>query len=102
MGFIKRLLGIGVTGRRERSAAVKVAEQYKENNPNRRAGRLWRRKVDVRDVASEVVKRRNGSVSRRGSGHPPESARRERKVEGRTSTAPPKPSKIAVHDSTNP
>jgi TRAP-type mannitol/chloroaromatic compound transport system substrate-binding protein len=91
MGFIKRLLGIGVTVGAT-VAAVKVAEQYKENNPNGVQDVNGDGKVDVRDVASEVVKAATEVY------HDAEAAIRQKapvvtgKV-GTSSTAPPKPSK---------
>ena len=55
MGFLKRLLGIGVTAGAT-VAAVKVAEQVKENNPDGIQDVNGDGKVDVRDVMSEVAK----------------------------------------------
>ena len=55
MGFLKRLLGIGVTAGAT-VAAVKVAEQVKENNSDGIQDVNGDGKVDVRDVVSEVAK----------------------------------------------
>ena len=55
VGFLKRLLGIGVTAGAT-VAAVKVAEQVKENNPDGIQDVNGDGKVDVRDVVSEVAK----------------------------------------------
>ena len=100
MGFLKRLLGIGVTVGAT-VAAVKVAEQYKENKPNGVQDVNGDGKVDVRDMASEVVKAATEVY------HEAESAVRQKapvvtgKVEdvvnGTAETI-----KNAVHDSTNP
>ena len=55
MGFLKRLLGIGVTAGAA-VAAVKVAEQVKENNPDGISDVNGDGKVDAKDVLSEVAK----------------------------------------------
>ncbi len=55
MGFIRRLLGIGVTAGAT-VAAVKVAEQYKENNPNGVRDVNGDGKADAADVMIEVAK----------------------------------------------
>lgn len=55
MGFIRRLLGIGVTAGAT-VAAVKVAEQYKENNPNGVQDVNGDGKADAADVMIEVAK----------------------------------------------
>ena len=55
MGFIGRLLGIGVTAGAT-VAAVKVAEQYKENNPKGVQDVNGDGKTDARDVMIEVAK----------------------------------------------
>jgi len=55
LGFIRRLFGIGVTAGAT-VAAVKVAEQYKENNPNGVQDVNGDGKTDARDVMIEVAK----------------------------------------------
>lgn len=55
MGFLKRLLGIGVTAGAT-VAAVKVAEQVKENNPNGVQDVNGDGKVDAKDYFEEVKK----------------------------------------------
>ncbi len=55
MGFFKRLLGIGVTAGAT-VAAVKVAEQVKENNPDGVQDVNGDGKVDVKDYFEEVKK----------------------------------------------
>ena len=55
MGFLKRLLGIGVTAGAT-VAAVKVAEQVKENNPNGVPDVNGDGKVDAKDYFEEVKK----------------------------------------------
>lgn len=55
MGFIRRLLGIGVTAGAT-VAAVKVAEQYKENNPNGVQDVNGDGKTDAADVMIEIAK----------------------------------------------
>jgi len=55
LGFIRRLLGIGVTAGAT-VAAVKVAEQYKENNPNGVQDVNGDGKADAADVMIEVAK----------------------------------------------
>ncbi len=55
MGFLRRLLGIGVTAGAT-VAAVRVADKYKENNPGGVQDVNGDGKVDTRDVLSEVVK----------------------------------------------
>lgn len=55
MGFIKRLLGIGVTVGAT-VAAVKVADQVKENNPNGIQDVNGDGKVDAKDYFQEVKK----------------------------------------------
>ena len=55
MGFLKKLLGIGATAGAT-VAAMKVAEQYKENNPDGVQDVNGDGKVDVADVAAEVKK----------------------------------------------
>jgi histone H3/H4 len=55
MGFLKRLLGIGVTAGAT-VAAVKVAEQVKENNPNGIPDVNGDGKVDAKDYFEEVKK----------------------------------------------
>ena len=55
MGFLRRLLGIGVTAGAT-VAAVKVAEQVKENNPNGVQDVNGDGKVDAVDYFEEVKK----------------------------------------------
>jgi hypothetical protein len=55
MGFIRRLLGIGVTAGAT-VAAVKVADRYKQNNPDGVQDVNGDGKVDAKDVFSEVTK----------------------------------------------
>ena len=55
MGFLRKLLGIGVTAGAT-VAAVRVADRYKENNPNGVQDVNGDGKVDVMDVLSEVAK----------------------------------------------
>ncbi|MDD3921192.1 MAG: hypothetical protein PHO41_08500 [Eubacteriales bacterium] len=55
MGFLKRLFRVGVTAGAA-VAAVKVAEKYKENNPNGVQDQNGDGKVDVQDVVIEVTK----------------------------------------------
>lgn len=55
MGFLKKLLGVGVTAGAT-VAAMKVAEQYKENNPDGVQDVNGDGKVDAADVAAEVKK----------------------------------------------
>ena len=55
MGFLKRLLGIGVTAGAT-VAAVKVAEQVKENNPDGVQDVNGDGKVDAKDYFEEVKK----------------------------------------------
>jgi ElaB/YqjD/DUF883 family membrane-anchored ribosome-binding protein len=55
MGFLKKLLGIGVTAGAT-VAAVKVAEQVKENNPDGVQDVNGDGKVDVKDYFEEVKK----------------------------------------------
>lgn len=55
MGFIKRLLGIGVTVGAT-VAAVKVADQVKENNPDGIKDVNGDGKVDAKDYFEEVKK----------------------------------------------
>ena len=55
MGFLKKLLGIGVTAGAT-VAAVKVAEKYKENNPDGVQDQNGDGKVDAQDVAVELKK----------------------------------------------
>ena len=55
MGFLKKLLGIGVTAGAT-VAAVKVAEQVKENNPDGVQDVNGDGKVDAKDYFEEVKK----------------------------------------------
>ena len=55
MGFLKKLLGIGVTAGAT-VAAMKVAQTYKENNPDGVQDSNGDGKVDAKDVFSEVSK----------------------------------------------
>jgi hypothetical protein len=55
VGFLKRLLGIGVTAGAT-VAAVKVAEQVKENNPDGVKDVNGDGKVDAKDYFEEVKK----------------------------------------------
>ena len=55
MGFLKKLLGIGVTAGAT-VAAVRVADRYKANNPNGVQDVNNDGKVDAKDVLSEVAK----------------------------------------------
>ena len=55
MGFLRKLLGIGVTAGAT-VAAVRVADKYKENNPNGVQDVNGDGKVDAKDVLSEVAK----------------------------------------------
>ena len=55
MGFLKKLLGIGVTAG-VTVAAVKVAEQVKENNPDGVQDVNGDGKVDAKDYFEEVKK----------------------------------------------
>jgi hypothetical protein len=55
LGFFRRLLGIGLTAGAT-VAAVKVAEQYKENNPNGVQDVNGDGKADAADVMIEVAK----------------------------------------------
>ena len=55
MGFLRKLLGIGVTAGAT-VAAVRVADRYKENNPNGVQDVNGDGKVDAADVLSEVAK----------------------------------------------
>lgn len=53
MGFLRRLFGIGVTAGAT-VAAVRVADKYKENNPDGVRDVNGDGRVDARDVLSEV------------------------------------------------
>lgn len=53
MGLLKRLFGIGVTAGAT-VAAVRVADKYKENNPNGVQDVNGDGVVDAKDVLSEV------------------------------------------------
>ena len=55
MGFLRKLLGIGVTAGAT-VAAVRVADKYKENNPNGVQDVNGDGKVDTKDVLIEVSK----------------------------------------------
>ncbi len=55
MGFLKKLLGIGVTAGAT-VAAVRIADKYKENNPDGVKDANGDGKVDALDVLSEVTK----------------------------------------------
>lgn len=55
MGFLRKLLGIGVTAGAT-VAAVRVADKYKENNPDGVQDVNGDGKVDAKDVLSEVAK----------------------------------------------
>ncbi len=55
MGFFKKLFRIGVTAGAT-VAAVKVAEKYKENNPEGVQDQNGDGKVDGKDVAIEIKK----------------------------------------------
>ncbi len=55
MGFLKKLLGIGATAGAT-VAAMKVAEKYKENNPDGTQDVNNDGKVDARDVLAGVAK----------------------------------------------
>ncbi len=55
MGFLKKLLGIGVTAGAT-VAAVRIADKYKENNPDGVKDANGDGKVDALDVLSEVKK----------------------------------------------
>ncbi len=55
MGFLRKLLGIGATVGAT-IAAVKVADQYKENNPDGVKDVNGDGRVDAKDVFSEVTR----------------------------------------------
>lgn len=55
MGFLRKLLGIGVTAGAT-VAAVRVADKYKENNPNGVQDVNGDGKVDSKDMLIEVKK----------------------------------------------
>ncbi len=55
MGFLKKLLGIGVTAGAT-VAAVRVADKYKENNPDGVQDVNGDGKIDTKDVIAEVTK----------------------------------------------
>ena len=55
MGFLRKLLGIGVTAGAT-VAAVRVADKYKENNPNGVQDVNGDGKVDSKDMFIEVKK----------------------------------------------
>ena len=55
MGFLKKLLGIGITAGAT-VAAVRVADKYKENNPNGVGDVNGDGKVDAKDMFEEVKK----------------------------------------------
>ena len=58
MGFLKKLLGIGVTAGAT-VAAVRVADKYKEDNPNGTQDLNNDGKVDAADVIIGVTKAAN-------------------------------------------
>ncbi len=55
MGFLKKLLGIGVVAGAT-AAAMKVSEKYKKNNPDGLQDTDGDGKVDIDDVVTEVTK----------------------------------------------